>query len=292
MITFESLPNDEYEAATLLADIRWPGGECCPRCGNCKFSHLRSRPRVFVCTRCQLHRSVTAGTPLARCHVPLCKVLRAAWLLARPRSISARKLAVGINVAYETAWSLCHRLRIGSVFCDLDLGELVSLTTIHLRRRPPPRRPWLHNPLILSLLVDERIRSIPLPGGLGPHEARRFVDRHSTAERVPVATSVRFWVVKPFHVVFGKTHRHVSDRFMPLYAAAVAAWERARRDGADAFARTLEATLQCAIHPFAKVRPRQAAEAFDLRDWRSTAVLGADLSACRAPECESASHPP
>lgn len=276
MITFESLPDDEYEAAELLADIRWPGEAACPRCGNCKFSHLRTRPRVFVCTRCQLHRSVTAKTPLARCHVPLCKVLRAAWLLARPRSISARKLAVRIDVSYETAWSLCHRLRAGHVYCDLDLGELVSMTTINLRRRPPPLRPWTHNPLHVTLLVDEKARPVPLAGRVGPHEARRFVDRHSCAERVPVASSVRFWVVEPFYQVCGQTHRHVSDRFLPLYASAIGAWERTRRGGDDPFRGTLGSTLRCSVHPFARVRPRQAAEFLDLRDWRTRSTLGAD----------------
>ncbi|MCB9688338.1 MAG: transposase [Alphaproteobacteria bacterium] len=274
MITYESLPDDEYEAANLLAEIRWPGGGCCPRCGNGKFSHLRTRPRVFVCTRCQLHRSVTAGTPLARCHVPLCKVLRAAWLLARPRSISARKLGFKLRMAYETAWSLCHRLRVGQVFCDLDLGELVSLATINLRRRPPPRQPWIHNPLNVTLLVDDKALLVPLPGRVGPHEARRFIDRHSAAERVPVAAGVRFWVVEPFFWVFAGTHRHVSDRFMPLYAAAVAAWERARRTQEDPVRDTLAATLRSTLHPFARVRPRQAAEFQDLRDWRSKVTIG------------------
>ncbi|MCB9697296.1 MAG: transposase [Alphaproteobacteria bacterium] len=183
MLTYDLLPSDEYSAAELLSSIRWPDGMVCPHCGNAKHSHLRSRPRVFVCTRCQRHQSVTAGTPLTRCRVPLCKVFRAAWLLTRRRSISARRLHLVLDVAYETAWSLCHRLRSGPVVDDVRLDAFVSMSELRLTRRPPYRRPWDGPPLRLTLMWDSVGRFVALP--VTPSRTRCAAPWTSTATPRP-----------------------------------------------------------------------------------------------------------
>lgn len=271
MLTYDLLPSDEYSAAELLSSIRWPDGMVCPHCGNAKHSHLRSRPRVFVCTRCQRHQSVTAGTPLTRCRVPLCKVFRAAWLLTRPRSISARRLHLVLDVAYETAWSLCHRLRSGPVVDDVRLDAFVSMSELRLTRRPPYRRPWDGPPLRLTLMWDSVGRFVALPGHPEPHAVRRALDQHSDAETAPVHRVPPMSVAQIYRYIFEDTHRAVSDRWMPLYAAAVACWERARRSGEDPLKAMLAATLARTTHPFRRLRPREAAEWPNLEDWRTDA---------------------
>ncbi|MCB9687781.1 MAG: transposase [Alphaproteobacteria bacterium] len=268
MLTLEDLPNDEVGAARLLIDLRWPDGWRCVRCDHDKYSHLSTRPRVTVCTRCLKQQSVTAGTPLHGCHVPLSKVLRAAFLLARKESISARRLSTAIKVCHETAWSLGHRLRSGLVFCDLQLDALVSMAELRLARRPPVGQPWIRSHFLkVTVLWDESMRMVTLPGHVDPHAARRFVDRHSTAEKAAIRPWVPLWLASRFSRIFHGVHQGVSDRWMPFYAAATAAWENAHRSKQDPAAVMLRATLARTTHPFASVRPRLAPQRPDLRDW-------------------------
>src|SRR5262249_36517577 len=106
-------PKDEYSAAELLFYLRFGGDWTCA-CGHRRCTHLRTRPRLFECNACGRTISVTAGTSLHGCRVPLMKVAEAARLLSIPDgSISARSLARRLGVCVETAWSLAHRLRIG-----------------------------------------------------------------------------------------------------------------------------------------------------------------------------------
>ena len=132
----------EYHAAQMLAELRWPDGFACRKCGHSGAAHLRTRPRVFQCQGCGAFNSVTAGTALHGTKVPLGKVLIAFHLLSRELSVSANRLRKIIGTRYETAWKLAHKIR--AALCqdhgNTDPPEATSAVGVRIRRRAEERR--------------------------------------------------------------------------------------------------------------------------------------------------------
>src|SRR5271169_1973653 len=97
-----------------LAGLRWPGGFVCAGCGGRQAWRLKARPRVYECTACHRQESVTAGTVLHRTRTALAKWFVAAYLMGRDkRGVSAKFLQRELGVAYQTAWTMAHKLRHG-----------------------------------------------------------------------------------------------------------------------------------------------------------------------------------
>lgn len=250
-------PTDEYAAAEVLFQLRFGGEWSCERCGHRRCTHLRSRPRQFECNGCGTGTSVTAGTTLHRCRLPLTKVLRAAALLAGPvHSISARALAREIGVTVETAWSLAHRLREGFLRVPgLRFGPDVVLSSAGIRSRPPWRRRQesLLTMAALTVLWDRSRRVVVVTGRPDPHQLRRWVDQHADVER-PLCGP--FLLPDDPWRAGTRTHRGVSDRWLERYAQAFAGWHNARTEGRSGAADTLRLALRSARHPFRALRPR------------------------------------
>jgi hypothetical protein len=95
-----------------LAGLRWLGGFVCGGCGGRAAWRLKGRPRVYECSACHRQESVTAGTVLHRTRTELSK-----WISRRlsdgPRGVSAKFLQRELEVAYQTAWTMAHKLRHG-----------------------------------------------------------------------------------------------------------------------------------------------------------------------------------
>lgn len=109
---FQERYGGEAECIEALARHRWPAGYVCRRCGSRESYRLRSRPRIFECTGCGHQESVTAGTIFHRTRTPLRKWFLAAWWMARDkRGVSALFLARELELRYETAWLMAHKLR-------------------------------------------------------------------------------------------------------------------------------------------------------------------------------------
>ena len=97
-----------------LASLRWPGGFVCAGCGGLQAWRLKARPRVYECTACHRQESVTAGTVMHRTRSRLTKWFLAAYLMGRDkRGVSAKLLQRELGVAYQTAWTMAHKLRHG-----------------------------------------------------------------------------------------------------------------------------------------------------------------------------------
>jgi transposase-like protein len=109
--------NDDDAARTHLECVLWPDGPVCPRCGVTgdritKLMGKSTRPGVYKCKDCRKPFSVTVGTVMERSHVPLCKWVLAAQLMASSKKgMSAKQLERMLGTNYETAWFLFHRLR-------------------------------------------------------------------------------------------------------------------------------------------------------------------------------------
>ena len=103
---------DEASCISALAALRWPEGFACAACGGRTAYQLASRPRVFECAGCGRQQSVTAGSVFHRTHTPLRKWFAAAWWMAQDkRGVSALFLARELDLRYDTAWLIAHKLR-------------------------------------------------------------------------------------------------------------------------------------------------------------------------------------
>lgn len=97
-----------------LKNARWGRGLerfVCPDCGHRKGWWLDKR-RLVECSDCHHQTSVTAGTVLHRARTPLSKWFWAIYQTAQDKKgISAMELAKQLGVAYQTAWTMLHKLR-------------------------------------------------------------------------------------------------------------------------------------------------------------------------------------
>lgn len=102
---------DEESCRRYLESLRWPDGVACPRCGDTKCNYTQTR-NTWECMGCGYHFSVTSGTMLHDTHLPLRKWMLAVYLMVEAKKgVSALQLKRSLNVAYKTAWYLCHRIR-------------------------------------------------------------------------------------------------------------------------------------------------------------------------------------
>ncbi len=96
-----------------IAELRWPEGVRCPRCGTDKVSRIVKR-RQFNCGEqtCKYQFSVRTGTLFHDSHLPLWKWFLAVYLLCEAKKgVSANQLKRTLGVSYKTAWYLSHRIR-------------------------------------------------------------------------------------------------------------------------------------------------------------------------------------
>ncbi len=123
--------HDEDVARAHLEAVLWPHGPHCPRCGVTgdritKLAGKSTRPGVYKCKDCRKPFSVTVGTVMERSHVHLAQWVMAAHLMAASKKgMSALQLARTINISYEAAWFLFHRLREAANDVD-ETGPLGS----------------------------------------------------------------------------------------------------------------------------------------------------------------------
>ena len=109
--------HDDNAAREYLETVLWPQGPVCPRCGVMgdritKLAGKSTRPGVYNCKDCRKPFSVTVGTVMERSHIPLSKwVLAARLMAASKKGMSAHQLHRMLDISYEAAWFLFHRLR-------------------------------------------------------------------------------------------------------------------------------------------------------------------------------------
>src|SRR6202045_3898436 len=105
--------NDEA-ARAMLESILWPDGPVCAHCGVVNHSYKTKRPGVFRCAEkaCRKDFSVTMKTVMERSHIALHKWLQAFHLLcSSKKGISAHQLHRTLDISYEAAWFMAHRIR-------------------------------------------------------------------------------------------------------------------------------------------------------------------------------------
>jgi transposase-like protein len=105
------LEQTEERCRRYLEELRWPDGVSCSECGARPVTPIPARRR-FYCRRCRRFFSVTSGTVLHNCHLPIWKWFVAVELMVtRDDGVSAHRLMQLLGVSYKTAWFAEHRIR-------------------------------------------------------------------------------------------------------------------------------------------------------------------------------------
>ena len=111
---------DEDKARELIERMRWPNGPGCPKCGETgaykltpkSDSKTAVRKGVYKCKACRKLFTVTVGTIFERSHIPLNQWLHAIHLMcSSKKGASAHQLHRTLNIKYQSAWFLAHRIR-------------------------------------------------------------------------------------------------------------------------------------------------------------------------------------
>ncbi|MFA0349923.1 IS1595 family transposase, partial [Vibrio sp. 10N.222.55.C6] len=110
LIRFNSLYGTETQCYERLFNLRWGNGFICPSCGGKEYCKLK-RHSLYQCNTCHQQTSLTAGTILDNTKLPLTKWFLAIFLLTQVKNgISALELSRLIEVSYNTAWRMKHKL--------------------------------------------------------------------------------------------------------------------------------------------------------------------------------------
>lgn len=111
-----------------LEALRFPNGVHCIRCQSDKISRIYDR-RQYHCDNCKYQFSIRTDTIFHGSHLPLQKWFVAVYLMCESRKgISANQLKRTLNVAYKTAWYLCHRIR--KAVKDADTALLSGIVEV------------------------------------------------------------------------------------------------------------------------------------------------------------------
>jgi transposase-like protein len=120
---------DPDKAREYLEAQRWPDGPYCPHCGNAdqtKITGLKGRAHragLYQCNECREQFTVTVGSVMERSKIPLNKWLLAMHLLgSSKKGISAHQIHRMLEITYQSAWFLCHRIR--EAMADQNPGSI------------------------------------------------------------------------------------------------------------------------------------------------------------------------
>lgn len=175
----ESLPDfqrvfpDEDHCLAYLADVRWPDGFVCPKCGQVGNPYrIESRPRVLECSNCGEQTSVTAGTVIHDSHTPVCVWFWGAYLLAtQTPGMSAVQFQKQLGLKrYETAFQMLHKLRAAMVRPDQDAigGEWpVEVDETYIGGKTRGEGKGVHHKTLIAGAVEVRKRKEKRKGRRG-----------------------------------------------------------------------------------------------------------------------------
>ena len=138
---FEAWFPSETACREYLAELRWPDGFICPRCGPVKAWSVGSL--LYECSKCHHQSSVIAGTVFQDTHKPLTLWFRAIWWLTGQKngaSALGLKRMLGLG-SYRTAWTWLHKLRRAMVRPGRDrLSGVVEVDETYVGGVKPGKR--------------------------------------------------------------------------------------------------------------------------------------------------------
>ncbi len=207
--------HDEAKAFEYLESIVWAGGVTCPHCGVVggrvyDLAGVRGKPSkkspegairfgLKKCGECRQQFTVKVGTVFEHARMPLHKMLQAVHLImSSKKGISSHQLGRILEVQYNTAWFLSHRIREAMRSGDLapfgSGGGVVGVdeTFIGNIKGAPKKRAFHHKMKVLArvdrnsgkarTMVIDNVRAetlMPIVLDNVAREARVMTDEHS-----------------------------------------------------------------------------------------------------------------
>jgi len=168
--------HNEEAAFKKLEELLWPNGPVCPHCGGNEriyvLKNVRSKPSkknpegvvrhgLKKCGHCRKQFTVRVGTLFESSHVPLFKWFQAVHLMcSSKKGISAHQLHRVLEVSYEAAWFMGHRIREAMRSGNLKpmggagSSGVVEVDETYIGRRAgkPKKRGFSHKWPVLSLV--------------------------------------------------------------------------------------------------------------------------------------------
>lgn len=168
--------HDEAAAFAKLESVLWPNGPVCPHCGNSHRVYVldgvrskasKKNPEGLVrhglkkCGNCRKQFTVRVGTVFESSHIPLHKWFQAVHLLcSSKKGISSHQLHRVLEITYEAAWFMGHRIReamrsgpLAPMGGDGSSGIVeADETFIGRKKGVPKRRGTAHKHAVLSLV--------------------------------------------------------------------------------------------------------------------------------------------
>jgi hypothetical protein len=207
--------HDEAKAFEYLEGLIWANGSVCPHCGVVggriyALDGVRSKPSkknpegvvrhgLKKCGECRKQFTVKVGTVFEDAKLPLHKMLQAVHLMmSSKKGISSHQLSRILEVQYNSAWFLSHRIREAMRSGDLapfgSGGGIVEVdeTFIGRVKGAPVKRAFHHKMKVLALvdrdsgkartMVIDNVNAktlMPIVIANVAKEARVMTDEHS-----------------------------------------------------------------------------------------------------------------
>jgi transposase-like protein len=107
--------HDDAAARRYYESLRWPDGRVCPHCGVIGEEYETKRAGRYRCgvRACRKDFTTTTGTVMESSKVGLAKWLWVfAMMTASKKGISSQQVRRQLQVSADTAWFMCHRVRM------------------------------------------------------------------------------------------------------------------------------------------------------------------------------------
>jgi len=142
LLEFQSRFPGERECYEYLVKTRFPMGFLCPRCGSSMSGSIITRD-LWQCKGCRTQVSATAGTMFHRTRTSLQHWFWAIFLVAKDkRGHSALQLSKELDIPYERAWLMMHKIRTAMAYRDTlyRLDGTVEMDEAYFESPDPGRR--------------------------------------------------------------------------------------------------------------------------------------------------------
>ena len=190
----------------ILIENRWPDGVICPKCGAPDAYRITRRSKtknlvstLFKCRDCRRQFSATVGTIFEDSKIPLNKWFAAIYLMcSSKKGISAHQLHRNLDISYESAWFMCHRVREAMGSNDDDrMGGIVEADETYVGPRTKRGHPTWH-----EQIKDEEAMGLREPTERkGPFEGKTAVfgviERGSGKAHTEVVPDARADTLRP-----------------------------------------------------------------------------------------------
>jgi ribosomal protein L37AE/L43A len=142
MLDFQSRFTSEDECYKYLVSMRFPNGFVCSHCSSTEAGLVITRD-LWQCKGCRIQVSVTAGTMFHRTRTPLQYWFWAIFLVAKDkRGHSALQLSKELNIRYDQAWLMIHKIRSAMAYRDrlYRLDGIVEIDEAYFGAPVPGKR--------------------------------------------------------------------------------------------------------------------------------------------------------